>query len=241
MTESQAEKVIVALDVDTREKALELVNILPSARKFKIGLRLFTAEGPGLIREISGMGKQIFLDLKLHDIPNTVAGAVKAAVGLGADMITLHTFGGQEMLARAAKEAAEESEKQNVKQPVLLGVTVLTSLTESDLRKMNIRETPLDMVLTLAGLAQKSGMDGIVCSPKEISEVRKHTDSGFKIVTPGIRPSWASAHDQKRIMTPAEAVRLGSDYLVVGRPVIKASSPEKAFNRILDELKSKRP
>ncbi|MFO7866144.1 MAG: orotidine-5'-phosphate decarboxylase [Candidatus Aminicenantes bacterium] len=241
MAENNAEKIIVALDVDTRQKALELVRRLPSARCYKIGLRLYTAEGPGFIQEIAQMGKRIFLDLKFHDIPNTVAGAVKAAVDLGVDMMTLHASGGVEMMARAVEEAAEETAKKNMKRPHLLAVTILTSLQDSDLKKMNIPSSPMDMVLTLASLAQEAGMDGIVCSPKETPAVRKQAGPGFKIVTPGIRPAWASAGDQKRILTPAEAVRSGSDYLVVGRPVIQAASPEEALEQIIQELDVKKP
>jgi orotidine-5'-phosphate decarboxylase len=236
MKTPQAEKIILALDVDTKEKALDLVRHLPSAYCFKIGLRLYTAEGPGLLQDIGRLGKRIFLDLKLHDIPNTVAGAVKAAVNLNVDMMTLHASGGLEMMSRAADEASRESAKKKIQRPLLLAVTVLTSLQNTDLKKMNIQSSPLDLVLTLASLAQEAGMDGIVCSPLEISAVRKEVGPDFKIVTPGIRPEWAAAQDQKRIMTPAEAVGLGSDYLVIGRPVIQAQSPQKALNRIIQEL-----
>ncbi len=236
MTTTQAEKIILALDLDTRKEALGLARRLPSARCFKIGLRLYTAEGPRLLQDIARMGKRIFLDLKLHDIPNTVAGAVKAAIGMHVDMMTLHASGGLDMMRRAAEEASNEAAKKQVARPQLLAVTVLTSLQDADLKKMNIQSSSLEMVLTLASLAEEAGMDGIVCSPREISAVRKQVKPGFKVVTPGIRPVWAAAQDQKRIMTPAEAVRLGSDYLVIGRPVISASSPEKALERIIREL-----
>lgn len=236
MRTTQAEKIILALDLDTREEALDLIRRLPSARCFKIGLRLYTAEGPRLLQDIARLGKRIFLDLKLHDIPNTVAGAVKAAACLQVDMMTLHASGGLDMMRRAAVEASNEAAKKQVARPQLLAVTVLTSLQDTDLKKMNIQSSSLEMVLTLASLAEEAGMDGIVCSPREISAVREQVKPGFKVVTPGIRPAWAAAQDQKRIMTPAEAVRLGSDYLVIGRPVIRASSPEEALERIIKEL-----
>jgi orotidine-5'-phosphate decarboxylase len=236
MKPAPAEKIILALDVDTKSEALDLIRRLPRARRFKIGLRLYTAEGPELIKEVAGLGKQVFLDLKLHDIPNTVAGAVKAAVGLDVDMMTLHTVGGLEMMRRAKDEADSEAAKRDNASPQLLGVTILTSLQEQDLKKMKIQASPLEMVLILASLAQEAGLDGIVCSPKEISAVREQVNPGFKVVTPGIRPAWADAQDQKRIMTPAEAVSLGSDYLVIGRPVIQAPSPEAALEKIFQEL-----
>ncbi len=238
MTRTHAEKIILALDVDTRKEAMDLVQRLPSACCFKIGLRLYTAEGPQLLQDISQLGKHIFLDLKLHDIPNTVAGAVKAATGLRVDMMTLHASGGIDMMQRAMDEAVDEAGKKHIDRPLLLAVTVLTSLQDTDLKKMHIQASPLEQVLTLASLAQKAGMDGIVCSPREITAVREAVGPEFKVVTPGIRPAWAAAQDQKRIMTPAEAVRLGSDYLVIGRPVIRASSPEKALGRIIEELES---
>lgn len=238
MTRTHAEKIILALDVDTRKEAMDLVQRLPSACCFKIGLRLYTAEGPQLLQDISQLGKRIFLDLKLHDIPNTVAGAVKAATGLRVDMMTLHASGGIDMMQRAMDEAVDEAGKKHIDRPLLLAVTVLTSLQDTDLKKMHIQASPLEQVLTLASLAQKAGMDGIVCSPREITAVREVVGPEFKVVTPGIRPAWAAAQDQKRIMTPAEAVRLGSDYLVIGRPVIRASSPEKALGRIIEELES---
>ena len=238
MTSTHAEKIILALDVDTRKEALDLVQRLPSACCFKIGLRLYTAEGPRLLQDISQSGKRIFLDLKLHDIPNTVAGAVKSAMGLRVDMMTLHASGGIDMMKRAMEEAVNEAGKKQIDRPLLLAVTVLTSLQDTDLKKMHIQVSPLEQVCTLASLAQEAGMDGIVCSPREITAVREAVGPAFKIVTPGIRPSWAAAQDQKRIMTPAEALRLGSDYLVIGRPVIRASSPENALGRIIEELES---
>lgn len=227
-----AKRIIVALDVGTREEALSLVQKIDEADIFKVGLKLFLAEGPSLLQEIRRLGKNIFLDLKLHDIPNTVAQAVKMGIKHGAHMLTLHSCGGVEMMARAAEAAREEKGAK----PLLLAVTVLTSLKEEDLRRIGIAASTGDQVLRLAKLAKEAGMDGLVCSPQEIDLVRREFGKDFLLVTPGIRPSWASSHDQKRIMTPALAIEKGADYLVIGRPIIEASSPRQAFWKICEEL-----
>lgn len=229
-------KVIIALDVENKEKALALVRELRDARIFKVGLELFTAEGPPLVKAIRELGKNVFLDLKLHDIPNTVAEAVRIGVRLGAAMMTIHASGGEEMMRKAAEAATEESEKLRAARPILLGVTVLTSLKSDDLQAIGMAPDTAGQVLRLAGLAKQSGMDGIVCSAQEIEIVRRELGTGFVIVTPGIRPAWAAAHDQKRIMTPLQAIKKGSDYLVVGRPVTQAASPQEAFLKILEEI-----
>lgn len=238
MKENQntAHRIIVALDVDTRHQALELVEGLPEGQIFKIGLRLFTAEGPTLLQEIARKGKRVFLDLKLHDIPNTVAGAVTMAVRQGAAMMTLHASGGREMMLRASEAAAEESEASGAARPLLLGVTVLTSLKDTELCEIGMPADAAGQVLKLAHLAQDAGMDGIVCSPQELGLVRAEFGKGFLVVTPGIRPRWAAAQDQKRIMTPAQALAGGADYLVIGRPIIAAPSPGEAFLKIRREL-----
>lgn len=231
-----AHRIITALDVETKAQALELVRQLDQAVFFKVGLELFTAEGPALLQEIKALDKAVFLDLKLHDIPNTVGEAARVAVRHGARMMTIHTSGGGEMMARAAATAAEESAKRGTPRPVLLGVTILTSLKNDDLRSIGMDPDTSAQVLRLAALAQASGMNGVVCSAQEIEIVRREAGPDFLIVTPGIRPAWSAAQDQKRIMTPALAVEKGSDYLVVGRPITQAASPREAFQKIVDEL-----
>lgn len=228
-----SQRIIVALDVGTKEKALSLVKQLEQADIFKVGLKLFTAEGPTLLQDIQNQGKRVFLDLKLHDIPNTVAGAVEMGLKHGVHMLTLHASGGKEMMSRAVEAAAQGPSK-----PLLLAVTILTSLKDEELMAIGMVSSPRDQVLRLAGLAQEAGMDGVVCSPKEIDIIRRELGQDLLVVTPGIRPLWASPDDQKRIMTPAQAVKRGADYMVVGRPIIAASSPSEAFWKILEELES---
>ena len=235
-SQDMRKKVIIALDVENKEQALALVRELKDARIFKVGLELFTAEGPPLVKALGRLGKSVFLDLKLHDIPNTVAEAVRIGVRLGTAMMTIHTSGGEEMIRRAAEAASAESEKTKTARPLLLGVTILTSLKSADLQAIGMAPDIPGQVLRLAGLAKKSGMDGIVCSAQEIEIVRRELGAGFVIVTPGIRPAWAAAQDQKRIMTPSQAIQKGSDYLVVGRPVTQATSPQEAFLRIIEEI-----
>ena len=233
---SPEKRIIVALDVDNREKALSLIRQLPEAEIFKIGLKLFTAEGPGLLEEIRNLGKNIFLDLKFHDIPNTVAGAVRMGVRHGAYMMTLHTSGGMEMMTSAVKEASEEARDRGLAKPLLLGISVLTSLKDEQLKEMGVVSNTANQVLRLAHLAKEAGLDGIVCSPKEIELIKRELGDSLLIVTPGIRPVWAAAQDQKRIMTPKKALQKGTDYLVIGRPIIAAASPQEAFLKIKEEL-----
>jgi orotidine-5'-phosphate decarboxylase len=236
MKEANAGKIIIALDVDSREEGIALVRQLKDTLIFKVGLQLFTALGPSLIEELQDLGKKVFLDLKLHDIPNTVAGAVRMGTRHGVYMMTLHASGGKEMMASAVQSAREEAENMGMEPPLLLAVTVLTSLKNENLKEIGVASETLDQVVNLAGLAQQAGTEGIVCSPKEIETVKKIYGSDLTIVAPGIRPHWAAAGDQKRIMTPSEAIEKGADYLVIGRPVIKAPSPRDAFLRIVDEL-----
>jgi orotidine-5'-phosphate decarboxylase len=231
-----AHRIIVALDVGTRDQAISLVESLPEGQVFKVGLQLFTSEGPSLLQEIAARGKRVFLDLKLHDIPNTVAGAVSSAVAHGAAMLTLHASGGGEMMRRAAGTAAEEAEAAGIPRPLLLGVTILTSLKDAELGEIGMPADAAGQVLRLAGLAQSSGLDGIVCSPLELELVRAQFGKEFLVITPGIRPAWAASQDQKRILTPAKALSRGADYLVIGRPITAAPSPGEAFARIRQEL-----
>ena len=230
------EKIIISLDVGTKREALALAGELGEARVFKVGMELFTAEGPALLEETVRLGKRPFLDLKYHDIPNTVAGAVRSAVRAGVSMLTLHTSGGREMMAAAAQAAREESARTGKDRPLLLGVTVLTSLKEEELRRVGIDHSVADQVLRLAALARDSGLDGVVSSPHEIEIIKKECGGEFLVVTPGIRPAWAAAQDQKRIMTPAEAIGKGADYLVIGRPITAAPSPHQAFLKVLADI-----
>lgn len=232
------EKIIIALDAGTKEEALALVGQLDEARVFKVGMELFTAEGRALLEELARRAKKCFLDLKYHDIPNTVAGAARSAVRQGVAMLTLHASGGREMMRRAAEAASAEAAKAGQARPLLFGVTVLTSLGDNDLQDIGCPSPAGDQVLRLAGLAKAAGLDGVVSSPQEIEIIKRELGKDFLVVTPGIRPVWAASHDQKRILTPAEAVRLGVDYLVIGRPITAAPSPGEALRRILEEIKA---
>jgi orotidine-5'-phosphate decarboxylase len=236
MEEDNAGKIIIALDVDSREEGISLVRQLKDTHIFKVGLQLFTALGPSLIDELQSLGKKVFLDLKLHDIPNTVAGAVRMGIRHGVQMMTLHASGGKEMMASAVQSSREEADNMGMEPPLLLAVTVLTSLKSENLKEIGVDSETMDQVVNLAGLAKQAGIRGIVCSPQEIETVKKKFGTDLSIVAPGIRPHWAAAGDQKRIMTPSEAIEKGADYLVIGRPITKAASPRDAFLRIVDEL-----
>ena len=233
-----ARKIIIALDVKSREEARRVLESLPGARIFKVGLELYTAEGPAMIDLVKSFGKEVFLDLKLHDIPNTVAGAVKSAVRHSVSMLTLHTSGGREMMKKAVEAARETAEKEKRPLPLLLGVTVLTSLKDSDLEEIGFNHDSKNQVLRLAKLAVDSGLQAIVCSPQELEPLRAELGREVKIITPGIRPAWAEAQDQKRIMTPGEAIKKGADFLVIGRPITQAPVPGEAFSRVLEELQT---
>lgn len=235
---NMARKIIIALDVKNREEARAVLESLPEARLFKVGLELYTAEGPAMIDLVKSFGKEVFLDLKLHDIPNTVAGAVKSAVRHGVAMLTLHTSGGREMMKKAVEAARETAEKDHKPLPLILGVTVLTSLKDSDLQEIGFNSDSKNQVLRLARLAVESGIEGIVCSPQELEPLRAELGSRVRIITPGIRPAWAEAQDQKRIMTPGEAIKKGADFLVIGRPITQAPVPREAFSRVLEELQA---
>jgi len=237
-------RLIVALDTSQRRRALDLVEgLLPAVQTFKVGLQLFSAHGPSIVREIAAAGGAVFLDLKLHDIPNTVAGAVCSACALpGVALMTLHVSGGRAMLtaaveaARSCRQSSFEAVIPGSRRAALLGVTVLTSLDEGDLAGIGVDGTPASQVERLAGLARESGLDGLVCSPREVRTLRKAMGPDLLLVTPGIRPAGAAAGDQKRTATPAEALGDGASHLVVGRPVTGADSPLDAARRILDEF-----
>lgn len=227
-----AERVLCALDTADLSAALDLANTLVGrVGGFKIGKELFTAHGPDAVERVRETGHQVFLDLKYHDIPATVAGAVKAAEALGCFILTVHASGGPEML-RVAASAASDAPKR----PLVVGVTVLTSLDDDDLDAVGQSGPVSAQVLRLAGLCKANGLDGVVCSPHEIAGLRASLGDAFKLIVPGVRPAWAGADDQKRVMTPAEAVAAGADYLVVGRPITRAADPAAAAKRIADEI-----
>jgi len=224
-----AEKIIVALDVATKEKALELVKQLRDQISFfKIGLQLYTAEGPEIVRAVLSTGAKVWLDIKLHDIPNTVARAVESANNLGVHMLTIHLSGGSEMI-----RAATAARANNV---LLLGVTVLTSATEQTLREIGVAGKVDDQVLRLARLGVEAGIDGVVASPHEIKKLRAEFGDKIKIAVQGIRPTWAEPGDQKRFMTPRDALEAGADYIGIGRPITAHPQPSEAVAKILQEL-----
>jgi len=225
-------RIIVSLDFENRQQALALAGTLdPSHCRVKVGKELFTRSGPAVVEELRGLGFDVFLDLKFHDIPHTVARACTAAAALGVWMLNVHASGGRAMLeaARAAVDAAG-------RRPLLVAVTVLTSLSAQDLREVGVDAAPEEQVLRLAKLARAAGLDGVVCSAREAVPLRLTCGSGFCLVTPGIRPAGAAAGDQKRVLTPGDAVRAGSDYLVIGRPVTRAPDPLQALIAIEDEI-----
>lgn len=228
-------ELIVALDVGDLVAAAALVEQLyPTVTLFKVGLQLFTAEGPQAVEMVKRRGGDVFLDLKLHDIPNTVAGAVREAARLGVKMCTLHASGGRSMLQAATAAVAGSGVSMR-----LLAVTVLTHLDSRNCEEAV--GSPLDLtaqVVRLASLAQEVGLDGVVASPHEIGSLRTTLERSMRLVIPGIRPAWAATDDQRRVMTPQEAAVAGADYLVIGRPITVAADPVKATHRILDELKA---
>jgi len=227
------ERTFVALDTSDLLQALELANALSGhVGGVKLGKEFFTACGLDGVQAVKECGMPVFLDLKFHDIPNTVAGAIKAALLVSPCMVNVHACGGETML-RAAVQSAEEAGEGR---PLVLGVTVLTSMDESDLQKIGIECSVSDQVLRLAYLCQINGLDGVVCSAQEVEGLRKHLGKNFKLVVPGIRPHWAQNNDQKRIVTPADAIAIGADYLVIGRPITKADDPIEAADKIAAEI-----
>jgi len=234
---SYKDRIIVALDVNNLASAEQLVDQLKGLIKiFKVGKRLFTSCGPKVINMITEKGNRIFLDLKFHDIPNTVAGAAEAATEQKVFMFNLHASGGLKMMSAAVQAAEQRSAGLGIKRPIVLGVTVLTSSNEEDLRQLGINRSVQEQVVYLAKQAKDAGLDGVVCSAHEIELIRKTAGDDFVIVTPGIRPSWSASNDQKRIMTPAQAFDKGADYIVIGRPIAAAPDPAEATQRIRDEL-----
>ena len=230
-------KLIVALDVDSLNAAEAAVNKLyPLVGTFKIGSQLFIAAGPAAVGIVRAKGARVFLDLKFHDIPNTVLNAVRAATRLGVFMLNLHVQGGFDMMKQAVIAAKEESEKLKVPKPLVLGVTVLTSMGEKDLKDLEIRKGVKSQETYLEKLAKDAGLDGVLASTDEIQPIRWSCGDDFIIVTPGIRPFWAQKDDQKRTATPKEAIKLGADYIVVGRPIIGAPDLQKAAQDVIKEM-----
>lgn len=247
MAQLVRDKILVALDVATRDEALRLADALRGAvGGFKIGSRLFTAEGPAMVRTLIEHGDRVFLDLKFHDIPNTVATAVAAATELGVWMVNVHASGGTAMMQAARAAAQETAARRNAAPPLVIAVTVLTSMNPATLREAGVEIDLMDQVLRLAELTREAGLDGVVASPRETEAIRARCGEGFAIVTPGIRGGAAaqrpgpgqaaSKDDQERTMSPADAVAAGASYLVVGRPIIAAPDPLAAARAIVESF-----
>ena len=225
-------RVIVALDYPQQQPAMELVDQLePDQCRLKVGKEMFTRLGPALVETLVARGFDVFLDLKFHDIPNTVAAACDAAADLGVWMMNVHASGGRRMMETAAERLANRQQR-----PLVIGVTILTSLAQEDIQEVGFTGTPAENVLRLAALAESSGLDGVVCSPRESSTIREQASPAFALVTPGVRPVSAVLDDQKRVMTPGDAMRAGSTYLVVGRPITAADEPLAALSAINAEV-----
>ncbi len=231
-------KLIVALDVDNAQKARELFTALRGVvGMFKIGMQLFTAAGPDLVREIVNSGERVFLDLKYHDIPNTVALAGIEATRLGVSIFNIHALGGSEMMRRTAEAVSECAAAEGLARPLVIAVTILTSANEATVSEIGFESGPSELVPRLALLAEASGMDGVVASPREVSIIRAAVmKPDFIVVTPGVRPAGAALFDQKRVMTPRAAIVAGADYIVVGRPILEATDPARAAQEILAEM-----
>ena len=231
------DKLIVALDVESIERAMELVDELSSeVELFKIGIAPFTDFGYTILEKLQTLGKKVFLDLKVHDIPNTVANAARAAVKKDIFMMNFHCLGGLRMLQAAVKGTDEGCRGSDRQEPLLLGVTILTSMAKEDMESLGIAGEVQDKVLELAQLAKKAGLDGVVASAQEARLIKERIGKDFIVVTPGIRPEWAQTEDQKRTLTPKEAIAEGADYIVVGRPIIEAENPREAAKRIIKEI-----
>lgn len=233
------DRIILALDVDSPDKAIALVEDLRDhVGVFKVGMQLFNIAGPDIVKRINNMGGRVFVDLKFHDIPNTVAAAGRVMTRLSCYMFNVHAAGGREMMSMLAAEVKQEAVNLGVNAPLTLAVTVLTSISQEELeRDMFVSGLELkELVVKWALMAEASGISGVVCSPQEITVIRNACGNDFVIVTPGIRPAWSEKNDQKRITTPRQALDMGADYMVIGRPITKAKSPREAAERIIEEL-----
>jgi orotidine-5'-phosphate decarboxylase len=230
------QRIIVPLDVPSAELALALVDALPQVSFWKVGLELFVSAGPGLLKELKARQKRIFLDLKFHDIPNTMAGACGAAGRYGVDLLTVHAAAGKAALEAGQAAAIAGAEAAGVEPPLAIAVTLLTSIAPQTLaQELHISLEAINYVLSMAQLAQASGLGGVVCSPQEASPLRRVLPADFVLVCPGVRPTWADSQDQRRTLTPVQAFQAGATYLVIGRPITAAPNPAAAFQRICDE------
>ena len=231
---SVTERIIVPLDVPTIAEAIALVDQLPQVNFWKVGLELFVSVGPEILTILKERQKRVFLDLKLHDIPNTVAGACRSAKNYGVDLLTIHATAG-----RSALQAAVDAVESTTDKPKLLAITLLTSLNSRQLAfDLKIPLELPEYALQMALLAKESGLDGAVCSPKEVDQLRRVCGDDFLFICPGVRPSWSEVGDQKRVMTPSQAIKAGADYLVIGRPITSAAQPVEAWSKICEELAS---
>jgi orotidine-5'-phosphate decarboxylase len=231
------DRIIVPLDVADERKAIALVEKLEEVTFWKVGLELFVSAGPNILEELKFRQKRIFLDLKFHDIPNTVAGACRAAARYGVDFLTIHATAGTDALKAAAEAVQEGAATANVKPPKLIAITLLTSISSRQLAfDLKIPLELPEYALQMAMMAQESNLDGAVCSPQEVEQLRQTCGDDFLLVCPGVRPSWADKADQKRSLTPAQAIKSGADYLVIGRPITAATDPALAWKRICEEL-----
>lgn len=233
------DRIVLALDVDTHAEAIELVkDLTPYVGVYKIGMQLYNSIGPSIVEEVNALGGKVFVDLKFHDIPNTAGAAGKVLTRLNSFMFNVHAAGGREMMQKVAADAQNEADRLGIVPPTILAVTVLTSISDKQLQEemhvdsMNVKE----LAVKWAVMAKESGLNGVVCSPQEITAIRAACGPDFKIVTPGIRPRWTEANDQKRITTPRDALDLGADYMVIGRPITKADDRRAAAMKIIEEL-----
>ncbi len=232
-----SEKLIVALDYAYENEARELVSQLgDTVSYYKVGLELFLNTRGSIIDYLKHKDKKVFLDLKFHDIPNTVAQAAAWAASFGVDMFTLHASGGAEMMRTSVENVSDICARMNIKMPQMVGVTILTSFDEAGIARVGYKDSIGDTVLNLAKLCQESNMRGVVCSPHEVAQIKQVCGSNFLTVCPGIRPVWAAKGDQKRITTPSDAIKIGVDYMVVGRPITKAKDPQEAAFKIVEEI-----
>lgn len=230
-------RIIVPLDVPDLESAIALVDQLPQVTFWKVGLELFTSTGPSILEILKSRQKRIFLDLKFHDIPNTVAGACHAAASYGVDLLTIHATNGRDALKAAVEAVQIGAEKAGTKPPKLIAITLLTSISTRQLAfDLKIPLELPEFALQMALLAQESGLDGAVCSPQEVGQLRESCGNDFLLVCPGVRPTWAEKGDQKRSLSPSQAILAGADYLVIGRPITAAAEPELAWNQIVEEI-----
>ena len=235
------DRIILALDVDSEVEALGFVRKLaPYVGAFKVGMQLFNSSGPSIVDKINQLGGRVFVDLKFHDIPNTVAAAGKVMTRLNCYMFNVHAAGGRAMLESVTGSVQEEAQHLGQPAPIILAVTVLTSIGQQELEKeMLVSGLEVEeVVVKWALMAKNAGIQGVVCSPREITAIRAACGKDFKIVTPGIRPAWAAKNDQVRVTTPADALKMGADYMVIGRPILKAADPVKAAQMIIEEMEA---